>query len=97
MTPSAASSDDGVIEQADAENADIQFDFRGEPTWFEIPRERLPPNLMHIHQPVCPVRQAFYGLQRSCFDFSGQLAEQLLKAGWDRFIGASRSMFRIHT
>ena len=54
-----------AIEVADVEQAYIQADMKGDPTWVCLPPEARPEwwrkNFPHLRRPVCCLKQALYG------------------------------------
>lgn len=50
-----------VVEQSDAEQAYIQSDLGGTPSYVRLPRERQPAAWKNMRDPVCRLRKALYG------------------------------------
>ena len=50
-----------TIEVADAEQAYVQADMKGNPTWIALPWEEVPEQYEHMHKPVIRLRKALYG------------------------------------
>lgn len=74
----------GDLEQADAQSAYCQAPIKGSPKWLSIPRSLrkvfgIPEDMT---MPVCRMRRALYGLQRSSFDWQSHAEEKLQASGW---------------
>ena len=50
-----------TIEVADAEQAYVQADMQGTPTWISLPWEEIPIQYRHMQKPVFRLRKALYG------------------------------------
>ena len=50
-----------VVEQSDADQAYIQCELGGSPSYVRIPRERQPAAWKNMKDPVCRLRKALYG------------------------------------
>ena len=50
-----------TIEVADAEQAYVQADMKGTPTWITLPWEEIPDQYKHMQKPVLRFRKALYG------------------------------------
>ena len=50
-----------TIEVADAEQAYVQADMKGTPTWITLPWEEIPEQFKHMQKPVFRLKKALYG------------------------------------
>ncbi len=52
---------DHTFEIADVEQAYVQAELKGTPTWVSLPPDQVPERYRHMREPVFPLRRALYG------------------------------------
>ncbi len=50
-----------TVEIADVEQAYVQAELKGTPTWVSLPPDQAPERYRHMREPDFPLRRAFYG------------------------------------
>ena len=82
-----------TVETADAEQAYINAQLKGAPTYIRLPRERLPKQFQHMRDPVFRLKLALYGHPDSGGHWEKYAEDMLAELGWKQISGGWRSCF----